>query len=698
MSSRQTAVEHGPSGTIARMTRQGLQVLREGQELARLPGQGKLSVARDGTLLVGGEYLVDLAGKFPQKRQQLVLHAGLSSATAVLHPSGARLLGFRTGRRTAEQELGEDGPPHPDLGVKGLFEATWDGVKAATGKGELPRLWAGGRRRALWDQKLKPKRIAVWGGGPPAKVPDLTDDADLYLAPDGETWVISSIDQLLLGRGDRLFSHVCWSGDDVGLVPTQLTFDLGADRVLRTGRTGIVAFGLDGKVLAKHRAEKPLCCPVIPWRGDLLAIVSEEDEVSPGAERTYRVERYDPRTLDPMGPVPNMPTLRMTDDEPLLLPLSDGSLAFVPRDEPLILLPPPGTTPKASTPWHRVVGSGDVGAPRQDRRATRAGRLISDLNDGDAIRVLLTTDPDAFHTFADEACAWSDETLLQVEKLLPDEYGDLAYGASDAATTALAAKILLPKKRTIDKRRARLLIGVGTPAARLLLADLARGSKPLREVCARMGVEVPDRGPAIERFSRRVFHIVPVEGPVKHDVRVVCGTAGKKLLVDVNGWTCRGELQHVMSIDASGLAGFPSMGWFNWFVSACPLRCDEREVTYGYRIAGDGRLEVFAGNHRDRPPVEDRCEGGPPTGEISRRHWALVTADHPQAARGQGLVGGRPKWQRTPDSATCPRCRRPMFYVGHMAAHGIRDHHPDVWLYGYWCEDCSHGVQIGQPI
>ncbi len=684
MSSQDTVVGFGPSGTIARIGNGFVEVIRDGEEVARVRGAQRLSLSKAGLLLIDGHTTLDLAGKFPQQRKQLQVHAGLTSSDACIHPDGTRLWGFRTGEQSLEVETGDAGKPHKDFKVKGVYETHWEALKALKDPKAAPALlWSGGRRRAVWDGKIdRPKAISLATKAPAREAASLTG-AHLAVAEDGQTWVVHTRVRLMIGTGDELRCNVQWADADFEFA----TIDFENDRVVCSGKSGIAAVSFDGKLLASSAAsdDRPLVSPAIAWHGEWVAVVREHDGWNPrsaeAGPETLVIYRFHATSLVPLGKLEAFKPYK-TKEGLRLLALEEGALACVPRTEPILIIQSPKGAKKA------------VAAELPAEEASPAARLLTELDDAGAIHRMLRADPGAFVALADTVCAWDDKTLSRAAKLLPDDFWMLSYGASDAAASDLAKNIKKTKKG-VDQARAKLLAGISSPIARMAVAELARKHKELGGLYQAMGIEVGDRIAAIERFARRSFDLVSVEGPIKHDVRVITGTVANKLFVDAAGWTCKTELQHVVSVDTSALAGFPSMGWFHWFATGCPEQCEERVENYVYRVSPDGRLELVQGTLVERPAAKERCAGG--VIEPSRiRHWALVTPDHPEAKRARGTIGGRPQWRGAPDGAVCTKCERPMFYVGHVEATGIRAHVAPMWLFGFWCEDCSYGIQIAQ--
>lgn len=703
-------VEHAPSGTIARLINLSVQIIRNGKEVARYPGRIRLSLANDGTLLIDGRAKIDLGGRFPQKRKQLLIHRALLSGENVIHPDGDRAWGFRTGVYSMTDETGEDHPQaHKDFKVKGLYEARWDGTRTLD-SGDPPDLWKGGGRKAIWSGALdRMKPVTIWQRG---KV--LKDEhhgligAEVTIGADGKTWVVNTHERLIAGRGANVLTDISWSEDTrIGFS----TLDLEGFRVLRAGITGAVAFSLEGEVLAKVQVTEPrrFATPLIRWDGDLVALVREHDGWNEKREdydaATYVVTRFDTKTLEPKGPVEGFPPLKSVDDELHLLVLGDGALAYVPPKGPILIMPPrEGAVERKSTSLVKVLGapsgmtaetvsaSTPVGS---DDQSSEASQLFSEMASDRAIEALLDANPAAFAACADAACDWTDDDLEAAAELLPARFQDLAFRASDGAVQKLRKRIKT-KMTPVNELRLKLLAGVGTKASLTAIAELARASRAAREICELMGIAIPKKGPAVERFTRHAHEIVPVVKGVKKDVRVIPGGPTEAILRDPAGWTCRTPLAHVLSVEPGSLEGFPRMKRFHWFGAACPCECDESGERYEYSEGRGGKLTIDGANVEPRPSLDERCEGGKVKPAKGRLAWGLVRSDHEQAFESVGTIGGRPRWQQSPDGAMCEGCEQTMFYVGHVEATTIRPHVAPVWLYGFWCEGCRRGVQIPQ--
>jgi hypothetical protein len=702
------AFEHAATGTLARTGGHTVQVIRNGLEVARFPCELSASASRDGQLLLDGKSLIDLGGRFPQKRRQLVLHGELADRRAVLHPDGDRLLVFR------DTEI----EGHPSGKLAGLLTVTWDDLRAVdeekdySGKqGRAQILFAGdfdhpARIPSIFKIGAAPKKCREEYGHP---------DWPLRLSSDGKTWALVDDDRFALGqcgkagKAGKLLSYVSWRPEG-GDTPSQekfdtkpmTSFDLEQGRLVYAGSPGIVAFDFDGRVAAFCKAtdEFNVVSPVVFWNDMALAVCYHYDE-----ERD-EVRRFDRKTLRPLG--------RLEDFEPMgrsnsgLLPLADGSLAWVPSGSPIQILPKKGVTrsstelvqiaggkqpevvPAPKEPWYdaQIGESGrlDPAEGNPGQRRSLARYLLEKLNDGRKFDQLMKIDPAAFSPYRDLVLGWPEERLRRLAAI-GDRFDRVAVGASDEVVTRVAEKL----QKKFDPISAKLLLSAETPHSLELIGTLARKSKPLAELCQARSIEVPKSGPALLRYSPSEKRLAKARK--KADPRLATHLPPEKVMTDSEAWSCRAPLRHLLTVELSLLPQLSKspLEIHPWLISGCQ-NCNDSSDSYEMLHAGRRRVAVTGTWDAPRRPKK-RCPGD--GSKPSKKPLALGLAEQP-SPNDCGQIGGRPRWTQSPTVPDCPKCRRMMFFVGMIYTWTIRDDVPTVTSYGFHCERCGTAVNVVQ--
>ncbi len=717
--------EYPPAGILARAIgfSSALQIIQRGQVVAEyaMNCNGPVGFAPNGLLLYDTSFhpaLIDLTAPFPQQPRKL----RKLGVNVILHPDGRHALAYQM----AEYPYTDPTTRQPHSGL----------VQMDLQTGAAHTLWQGDttnpRFVALFDQSPELEKARRWQRDPldkPVQYPDV------FIASDGATWTLAKPDRLLIGRGDRLLANLYWN--ELHFYPVKIAFDLARERVLLTGGAGLVAFTLDGKIAAQWQAiaderELPVCSPAAFWNDHLLAVVRVKD-YGYNKPRAYEVWRFDPDTLAPLGRLEGLPRRRDKDEEFGLLPLADGSLAWVCLNQPLTILPAPGTAWR-STEVLRVVGDeppplvpapqaawydpaiGEMGdAPplaelTAGQRKSLARYLLNEQLEDDAFGKLLRLDAKAFQPYAAQVLKWNIEKLRRLHRMDFRNFRLVARGASDAAVDALAA-MLRKKLPAINKDRALLLIGADTPRALEHLGELARASAELAALCADHHLEIPAAGPAIRRCSPQALDINAYEveeGACSHTPGLAFPLPAAEFLPENRGWTCHAPVAHLLTARLDLLPGKPlaasPLKAQHWFLAGGEECCDESAVGHAlaYRAlpGAEQQVELIANLSYPDQAREGECEyEGEPGPVASAYRLALEPyrgeeLEWPNERLGQ--LGGYPEWWQNPEVPTCPQCGRLMFYVGQVKAATIRNDVIDAALYAFHCEDCGIGAQIVQ--
>ena len=716
--------EYPPTGILARAIgfSSALQIIQHGQVVAEyaMHCNSPVGFAPNGLLLYdtgrSAQALLDLNQPFPQEPRR-------RKGGDLLHPDGRHALGYFM----AEYPYTDPTTRQPHSGL----------VQMDLQTGAARTLWQGDtanpRFVALFDQSPElAKSPRGWSSDPldkPVQFPDV------FIASDGATWALAKPDRLLIGRGDRLLANLYWN--ELQFYPVKIAFDLARERVLLTGAPGLVAFTLAGEIAAQWQAvagerELPVCSPAAFWNEHLLAVVRVKD-YGYNKPHAYEVWRFDPDTLAPLGRLEGLPRRRDKDAEFGLLPLADGSLAWVCPNQPLTLLPAPGTVWR-STEVLRVVGDeppplvpapqaawydpaiGDTGdAPplaelTAGQRKSLARYLLNAQLEDDAFGKLLRLDATAFQPYADQVLKWNAEQLRRLRRMDSRNFRLVARGASDAAVDALAAT-LRKKLPAFNHDRALLLIGADTPRALEHLGELARASAELAALCADHHLEIPAAGPAIRRCSPQALDINAYEveaGACLHTPGLAFPLPAADFLPENRGWMCHAPVAHLLSARLDLLPGKPlaasPLKVQHWFLSTGEECCDESAVGHAlaYRVlpGAEQQVELIANLSYPDQKREGECEYEGESEPVESAYRLALEPYHGEELEWPnerlGQLGGYPEWWQNPEVPTCPQCGRLMFYVGQVKADALRGDVMDAALYAFHCEDCGIGAQIVQ--
>lgn len=723
--------EHAATQTLVRTRTGELQVLRDGLQVAavRIHLNSQVSFAGDLALYDSGSgsYLLDLAGVFPQEPKYWARLGRIC-----LHPDGRRILHFAPDRYPLEAGGGKTLPGWLAIDIESnAASSIWHGDTTAPREvypfGEERTLLFSESKRERWEAVTKPLEFP-----------------EIVLSGDGESWALLGTARAEIGRGGERLGSIYWHG--FPFYSKRAAFDPAGERLLLSGRPGIVAFDLDGTPAAWWESgETPVTSPVAFWGEDLLAVVQVgEEKAYPPKQLWLEAHRFDPQTLEPRGQLEGMPRRRDAEADATLLPLADGSLAWIPRSGAILVLPAPGSG-RRSTEWVQVVGDplpaaiphpdadgyereiGEIGylpgklsevTPGQRRSVARF--LLNELIEDGRFGHLIHYDAEAFAPYRDQVTQWSDERLVKLRGMDFRNFWRLVRGASDNAVDRLADRLRshLPD---VNRHRAMLLIGCDTPRAHRHLADLGRRSPEIARLCHDHHLSIPERGPAVRRFSPGMREIIAYnERPtppedIVHDQGLEYPIAMEELMDDVRGWRCAAPLTHLLTVPLDLLDGDPladsPLAFHHWFLTTCKEECDEAIlVRYVYRAAGgDGRRVTLIGDLEGSArqpacggglPHRDKASRLPPSGATLRHRLALEPYDPDRPRRPRhthyGRLGGYPIWYQQPEVPDCPECGKLMFYVGQVTAYMVADDSVGGARYGFHCEVCGIGVQVVQ--
>lgn len=717
-----------------------LQVILDGKEIATFHSHlnQAISFSPQGLALYNngysnGNHVVNLNDALEGRE----LQARRVGAGETLHPGGQEIWGFT----------------NPEYSIKDpVTGEQFSRLTASNLKtGRLRQVWSGSgrnpREHVLFDQQPAILQEPYeWDEKPGDEI----TIPQMVIAEDGHTWALAATKRVVLGRDDQTLA--CFGWRDIMFYPPAVAFTPDGQRLILAGKKGMVAFNLAGDKVAEWHAIRngddsdaiPVVSPPVFYKGDLLAVICIKGGIySSRTPKTFEVWRFDPQTLQPLGRLEGMPRRRDPQEWAALLPMSDGSLAWVPDEQPITVLPSPECQLKAST-LVRVVGQEPpprVPVPDADwydpavgaegdlakltlstpgQRKSLARFFLNDLMEDDRFEDLLKFDPEAFKPYADGVLGWKLDWLSLLRKMDRRWYFLVARGASDEAVDALTAKIVkkLPK---ISEEQVMLLIGAGTPRALEHLAELARKSAKVDNLCIEFFLAIPESGPAVMRFVPQFMEVVGYkvnrkrrngDGEDSRPTETQPGLAypldHADFLPEKTGWGCKQPLAHLLTLSLDLLPGKPlassPLPVQHWFITTCE-DCDESIcVSYESKVITPGQPQVaLFGNAaqpgKPRPPADDHCEGGelePPEDQYilrlepynpDRDAWRSPVLAH---------IGGYPEWWQQPEIPGCPKCQSQMFYVGQVTADALRNDVADAALYGFHCEYCGTIVQIVQ--
>ncbi|MCB9743486.1 MAG: hypothetical protein H6741_34390 [Alphaproteobacteria bacterium] len=597
------------------------------------------------------------------------------------------------------------------MGLDGHVEAHWGEVAEAMGERIYPPGEAAGRHT--------PKE-------PLAHV-----FPRIYLASDGETWVMLGTNQLVVGRaGETRFARWWENG---GACKRGL-FDEARGRFWWSASHHLVAVDLEqgqivaswdghheGAVKALRRVDGQYGMHPQPARllsapflhGEELLIVAcpaIEGRLPYGVPALLRVARLSPETGAFLGWHEGLGPQRSAADSCGLAQLADGSLIWLFGDRPPLVLPAEGVTrrstpdlhvvgdplpahiPEPDAPWYDAeLGQVGLASPENLPKLSPEGRrslvryLLETGHGGPAFDDLLDLDAEAFLPWADALLGLEDTHLLALLQRHP-RLPEAARGASDTAVNAL-----LPRMQSGPAREARfrLLCGVGTPAALAALAEPARGERRLRHLAEAQQLHVPETGPAEPRFgpvTGRVlaksfaFNRPPPELPA-----LGSGRPWALWAQEGRGRGCAAPLVEVVSVPTPALPGIESLPLFASHCSACG---EVNTRLYRYTLP-EGRLSLRV----EAPP---RCPG---RAEEPEEALLLLSPPVPPDAppwEPVGQLGGLPRWLQDAEPPDCEACGRLMFFVAQVNASEARRDVADLRLYAFWCEACGQGAQVTQ--
>jgi hypothetical protein len=577
-----------------------------------------------------------------------------------------------------------------------------------------------------------------------------------YVAEDNETWALVTGHRMEIGRGTEHLASLYWQEHNFFL--GEMTFDLPNQRCILAGEPGLVALSLTGEVLAQWRAylpcepyeeygrvytqrKAPVVSPVTFWNGQLLAVVDVRQDQA--RHHWFEVMRFDPQTLQPLGKLPGFPRRPDPDETCALLPLADGSLAWVPHSEPLIILPAPGAGRKSSSvvqvlneqiaprippptvEWYdpKIGETGDttdLSKLNLGQRQSLAYYLLNETGEDSGFTALVDMAPDAFAPYLDLVSGWSFDQLRLLRQLDGQNYWKIMRGASNEAFDRIAAPLLarMAKQRKFspeDKLRVMLLVGINTPYALAQIGDLARQSSELAELCGNYHLSIPANGPAIRRCVPAYLDIVAYdaeEEDTPHQSGLEYPLPHAEFLPEIYGWNCRSPQGHILTAALDLIPGQPlaasPLRYQHWFLPVGEKCCDERKKAYYtyQRLPDSDKLvelvaDLAAPQPTNRPQTGCKGPGRQAEASKSKRSYGLsLEPCNPDRDRWSnpklGRLGGYPEWRQTPQIPTCPECGQMMFYVGWVKADTLRRDLIDVALYGFHCEQCGVGVQVVQ--
>jgi hypothetical protein len=574
-----------------------------------------------------------------------------------------------------------------------------------------------------------------------------------YVGEDNETWALVTGHRMEIGRGTEHLASLYWQEHNFFL--GHMTFDLPNQRCILAGAPGLVALSLTGEVLAQWRAylpcesytsygqvctqrEAPVVSPVTFWNGMLLAVVQVRRDQTRRHE-WYEVLRFDPRTLQPLGKLDGFPRRPDPDGTCALLPLADGALAWVPHNEPLLILPSAGanrkstsvvqvlapeTPPRISPPaaeWYdsKIGETGDTtnfSKLSPEQRQSLAYYFLNETGEDHDFTALVDMAPDAFAPYLDLISSWSSDLLKSLRQLDGKNYWKIMWGASDATFDRIAAPLLARiakqcKFSPEDKLRAMLLIGVNTPYALAQLGDLARLSPDMTELCGNYHLSVPAMGPAIRRCTLDYLDIITHyagDDGLLHQSGLEYPLSHAEFLPEIYGWNCRSPQGHILTASLDLIPGQPlstsPLRYQHWFLPVGEKCCDERKkASYTYqRLPGSDKLvelvaDLASPRPTDRPKTGCKGPGRPVKSSRHQRYLRLEPYDPDRWCDDKfGRLGGYPEWRQRPRIPVCPECGQMMFYTGWVKADTLRNDLIDVALYGFHCEQCGVGVQVVQ--
>jgi hypothetical protein len=449
--------------------------------------------------------------------------------------------------------------------------------------------------------------------------------------------------------------------------------------------------------------------------------------------------RFDPQTLQPLGKLAGFPRRPDPDGTCALLPLADGSLAWVPHSEPLIILPAPGANRKSSnvvqvlneplTPrlplptagWYdpKIGETGDTtnfSRLTPEQRQSLAYYFLNETGEDHDFTALVDMAPEAFAPYLELVSGWSFDQLRMLRQLDGKNYWKIMRYASNTAFDRIAAPFLarMAKQRKFspeDKLRAMMLIGVNSPYALAQLGDLARQSPELAELCTGYHLSVPASGPAIRRCALDYLDIIAhfaKQGGPSNQSGLEYPLSHAEFLPEIYGWSCRSPQGHILTVALDLIPGQPlvtsPLRYQHWFLPIGEKCCDERKKAYYtyQRLAGSDKLVELVADLASSQPTNrptTGCKGPGRPVEVSKypRYLSLEPYDPDRWSDHKlGRLGGYPEWRQSSQIPTCPECDQMMFYVGWVKADTLRDDLIDVALYGFHCEQCGLGVQVVQ--
>ncbi len=737
------AFEDGPSSTLLRTLNSGgkLVVLRDGREAARyaIHRNHPVSIAHNGLALFDNgqsgdsKRIINLRQDFPQEPRP-------APRGNLLHPEGQALLGYYM-----DQFPYED--PRTGEMIPGLVV-----IDRKSGRGE--QLWHG--------DTSQPQRIYPFGKAAEEALSDYDKQfwkairteiemPALILSATGRSWALGKPRRLEIGAGSERLASVYWENADFSY--ERVTFAPQEDRLVLAGKPGLVCLSLDGSVQAHWNGK--LACepfqdnrgrtrtirhapPVSPpcfWGEDLLVVLRVFEDNNPyPPQRWYEVHRFDPTTLVHRGKLDGFPRRRLGEDSATLLPLGDGSLAWVPNGDRILILPF-GATRRRSTTLVEIIGDplpprlahppakwydSEVGAygniPELDKsnpgeRKSLARFLLNELVPDYRFDALIKCDLAAFAPYREQLMGWSREEMEQLRTMDFENYWKITRGASDEAVKAAVARIEkdLPE---IHLAEFELFLGVETPLARQWAAEFARRAPQAARRCREHHLMIPENGPAIPRYNPAMRQLVAYpenEAPGPATEGLASRLPHDAYLPEGRGWACNAPMAHLLSADLTLVPGNPladsPLKVHHWFLSSCEEGCDEAlSGNYLYQAVETGSRRVrLIGNPAfpgQRPPAEERDDNPgyeePSEAKIILRAEPFQTRNRGRFVEVFGQLGGWPEWWQQPEIPDCPACGRMMFFIGQVHSSALREDMPDAMLYAFHCETCGIGGQIEQ--
>ncbi|MBN2532723.1 MAG: hypothetical protein JXB88_07530 [Spirochaetales bacterium] len=620
--------EQAMSNTIARMISANsyVQVIRDGKETGRFPNHmnTQASFSKDGKAYLFSyinyrnmNYIIDLAGEFPQEPAETV--KGL-----IIHPDGRHIINIENVNNDSNQ--------------------TEPLILTST------HIESGKKQTICRIDTTCSEMIGLSGGESSDNVSRSLDEdklikPEIIFAGDGETWVIMGHYRLITGKGDTVQCSVHWKEF---FYPLKYTLDTERERILLSGKPGISAVSFNGKVEHYWHAEipcepyqeygrevtknkVPVASPAVYWNNRLVAVL--QLEANYGKPNLFQVSEFDRDTLQYTGPVEGMPLKKLSEDQCALLPLADGSLAWIPYDQPIIILPardterkssdqiicigdePPPRIPVPDKEWYnREIGLLGTDKKLDDlspgERKSLARFFLNELSKDNNFQKLIQLDPLAFKPFHEQIVTWELKELGLLENMAFRDYWKIMNHADDGVVDGIAGavKVKDPLEKA-DNIRVHLLAGCNTGHSLEVLGELSRSCKEIKRICQDLLLFIPRAGPAEQRF---------LEDPYE-------SSYGKRKQDD----KCPGS------------------------------EAEDFEVKFLMR------LEPY---RVERPYPQKRV----------------------------GRIGGYPDWWQHPEVPACPDCGRMMFYIGEVFSSHMRDDMIDAAIFGFHCEKCGIGAQILQ--